>query len=117
MSVVFGGIAMRSRDRDVAADFYRDLGFSPKLHEHGGPLHFEMLEFTPFPIVEIYKMSENFPEDAIIIYTSSLDETLNNVKKYAVEHITDIRKLSDASFIYIKDPDGRTLLIMESLSS
>lgn len=101
---------LRAVDRENTADFYRVLGLNAHEHSHEGPLHFELGPTDPQCVAEIYKRSEKFPKDALMVKVPSLQEVL-----YRLGLSPEIKNVGDMSLAYISDPDDRTVMLYEVL--
>lgn len=106
------GIVFRSKDKSVTAQFYADLGLGMQDHEHGGPRHFGVLPISPTFVLEIYQASEAYDVDAILLNVDSISEALLVAKKYGIEPITELRVVGNLQSVYIKDPDGRAVMLL-----
>jgi 4a-hydroxytetrahydrobiopterin dehydratase len=105
------GFMLRAHNREATAAFYRKLGLSADEHAHGGPIHFEIGPTSPNCVAEIYKRTEKFPRDAIMVKVESLDLTLFNLG-----YSPDIRReVGDMRLAYVTDPDGRAVMVYEEV--
>ncbi len=110
-----GGFILRCKDRKITAKFYSKLGLTTNEHQHGGPLHFEVEPIVDELVVELYAASEKFPRDAIILMVDSINKALKAVKDLGIKPKTAKIKSQNLffSFIYITDPDGRDVMLIE----
>jgi catechol 2,3-dioxygenase-like lactoylglutathione lyase family enzyme len=113
MKTQIAGFILRAGDKAKTADFYSKLGLGVHEHEHGGPVHFEILDILQNSVTEIYQKSEKFAVDALMIEVSSIDKTLEIVKEFGIKPKTDLKEVTDMKFIYINDPDGRDIMLIE----
>lgn len=113
MAAQIAGYILRARDRHKTARFYEELGLCTKEHQHGGPKHFEMGPLAKSCVAEVYQWSESFPQDALMLNVDSISSTLEIAARYGIEPETEVRDVTDMKFIYIKDPDGRTVMLIE----
>ena len=104
------GIILRAGDRTVTAQFYRDLGLTGREHQHGGPVHYELGPMTSDAVVEVYTVSIRHDTDALMVEVESLEATL--VRVLPSEDVSIIER-DDMRFAYIRDPDGRQVLLMQ----
>ncbi len=109
------GLILRCQDKGATALFYLRLGLTTHEHEHGGPRHFEVGPISPDFVAEIYKASERFPRDAIMVQVGSLAAALEVLKEMKVAPVSEVTVLPGYRFIYARDPDGRDVMIMEKV--
>ena len=112
MTIRFAGIVLRASSRQDTATFYEALGLTLTEHQHGGPYHFEVSPVSPDIVVEIYTASPTFRRDALIVEVSSIEETLRNIESYGDWH-GDVVHRGELTFVYVTDPDGRPLMLLE----
>lgn len=114
MSKIFiSGIVLRSKDKIKTAEFYSRLGLVAHDHQHGGPMHYEVKDISKDFFVEIYQNSEKFCRDALMIEVEDMQDTLDVLKEFYVNEISELRETATMKFIYIKDPDGRDVMLIE----
>ncbi len=114
MSKTFiSGIILRSKDKIRTADFYSRLGLVTHDHQHGGPLHYEVKEVSKDFVVEIYQRSEKFPRDAVMVEVENIQSTLDAVREFYTIESDDVKETGLTRFTYIKDPDGRDVMLVE----
>ncbi len=114
MATRIAGVVFRAADRRETAQFYESLGLTTHEHAHGGPKHHEVGPLSPNCVVEIYLLSPAFTGDAILIEVDSLEATLQTVKQLGVEPQTTILDSHTMRFFYLKDPDGRDVMIFQT---
>ncbi|MDO8482369.1 MAG: VOC family protein [bacterium] len=108
------GFVLRRSDRQATAAFYRELGLTTNEHRHGeGPKHHEVLPLAPDFVVEIYQSSPAFSQDTIMIEVDSLMATLKIAARHKIIPSGDIREGPKMRFVYITDPDKRSLMLIE----
>ncbi len=113
MTTRIAGIILRATEKDLTARFYAELGLKTHEHEHGGPKHYEVTPLSPEYAVEIYKKSPTFSSDAIMLEVDSLATALYVAAKFGIEPKGGIRDTDTTRFIYITDPDGRSVMLIE----
>lgn len=114
MPTEIAGIVFRSKDKTLLARFYSDMGLRTNEHQHGGPGHFEVTSMSNNGVLEIYSLSELFPHDALMLYVDSLFETLSVVANgYNIYPERAIKETAASFFVYIKDPDGRLVMLIQ----
>lgn len=113
MATRIAGIVLRTRDRHVTAQFYARLGLATHEHQHGGPKHFEIGPLSPDYVVEIYQGTEIFDQDAIMLEVDSIADAIAVAAEFGISPKTDIRGSESMKFIYITDPDGRDVMLIE----
>jgi hypothetical protein len=111
--ILISGIVLRAKDKIRTADFYSKLGLITHDHEHGGPMHYEVREVSKDFVVEIYQNSERFCRDAIMIEVDHLQNTLKVIKEFCMNESFDLKETETMIFAYIKDPDGRDVMLVE----
>ncbi len=114
MAAQIAGYVLRAQDRHVTARFYTELGLNTTEHQHGGPKHYEMGPLADGCVAEVYQWSESFPHDALMLNVDSISTAIGVAEKYGIKPETELRESSDMKFVYIKDPDGRSLMLIES---
>jgi hypothetical protein len=107
------GFVLRAKDRHLTARFYSELGLITHEHQHGGPKHYEMNPLAEGCIVEVYTASELFQCDALMLNVASIATALEVAAKYDIAPQTNSRETADMKFVYIKDPDGRVVMLIE----
>lgn len=112
MQARIAGLVLRAQDKSVSANFYHRLGLDLREHEHGGPLHFEMGPHAPGVVFELYKASLKYPEDALMIEVDSLADALLVCAEFGIAPGEPMRP--GAEFVYIVDPDGRSVMLVET---
>ena len=113
MPTQLAGFILRAKDRNVNAKFYEDLGLTNHAHQHGGPVHHEIGPVARDFVGEIYAASQNFSQDALMLYVDSIPDALLVAKKYGIAPTTKIRETAVIDFIYITDPDARPLMLIQ----
>ena len=113
MSASIAGFILRCRDRRATAVFYQTLGLDLLEHAHGGPLHYEMTPYAHDFAGEIYLRSNNFPNDALMLRVDSVEKALDKVRKLLTTELTGIHESEDGRFVYVEDPDGRPVMLLE----
>jgi catechol 2,3-dioxygenase-like lactoylglutathione lyase family enzyme len=114
MSTEIAGIVFRSKDKERLTRFYSDLGLSISEHQHGGPKHYEVTPLSDSGVLEIYSASQLLSQDALMLYVDSLSETLSIVARgYKINQECEIKETPDSLFVYIKDPDGRLVMLIQ----
>lgn len=108
------GFVLRAGDRNVTAQFYEKLGLKAKEHQHGGPMHHEVGPLAEGFVVEIYKKSLAFATDAIMIGVDSLEEAIRAVAEFGIAPKGEIKEIESTRFVYVTDPDGRDVMLIQS---
>lgn len=106
---------MRATSHSRTARFYNELGLEAKEHTDHGPTHFELLPLSESMVVEIYQASANFPGDAVMIEVESLEDALEVARRSEISPRSEIKELKDSRFVYIKDPDGRDVMLIQKI--
>lgn len=104
------GIIFRAGDPRVTAQFYADLGLSTNEHQHGGPVHHEIGPFTEKSVLEVYQASQRYGTDALMVEVASIEAALKQVSILEPVSVIDGH---DMRFTYIRDPDGRSVMLIE----
>ena len=117
MTTKIAGFVLRCLDKKITADFYSKLGLTTTEHQHGGPSHFQ-LEPLAYKntemVVELYSLSKQYAKDAVMLYVDSIPKALAIAKDFGIEPKTaDVSVAKDFLFIYITDPDGRDVMLIE----
>mgnify|MGYP001602530872 CR=1 FL=1 len=113
MATQVAGYILRAKDRHTTARFYQELGLNTKEHRHGGPKHYEMGTLTDACVMEVYQWSELFPHDALMLSVDSISNALGIAATYGIQPRTELREMPEMKFIYINDPDGRAIMLIE----
>jgi 4a-hydroxytetrahydrobiopterin dehydratase len=108
ISSAVAGFILRAPNREETAAFYRKIGLNADHHQHGGPAHFELGPTDPGCVAEIYRRTENFSSDAIMIRTADIDAALSVLGVEAV-----CKDVGDMRLTYISDPDGRAVMLYQ----
>lgn len=111
------GFIFRVKQTDTAATFYKALGLSINEHAHGGPLHIEVGPTSPSFVLELYKKSAKFNQDALMIEVDSLDAALLSVREFLGAAPAQVQEHPTMKLVYISDPEGRMIMLYETLSS
>jgi|AntRauTorckE6833_2_1112554.scaffolds.fasta_scaffold06782_6 hypothetical protein len=115
MSSKIIGTVFRSQDKHKTAAFYEVLGLFLNEHQHGGPLHYEASPLAEDFVCEIYQASEKFSADAVMVEVSSVEESIEAVAALGVEPKTQLKQAGDTKFIYVTDPDGRDVMLLQKV--
>lgn len=107
------GVVLRAKDTARSAAFYRALGLELTEHRHGGPTHFEMGPNDPSVVVELYQASDTFPHDALMLSVPNLTKALAICFCCNVFPATEITTTSSMTFVYVRDPDDRLLMLIQ----
>lgn len=107
------GFVLRSSNKERTAYFYEVLGLKTEHHQHGGPMHYEVSQISPDFVLEIYKRSDEYLRDAIMVQVESIELALEAVAKFGIFPNTNIIQAQDIRFIYVSDPDGRDVMLVE----
>lgn len=110
MGARFAGLILRSGTYHDVAEFYRSLGLEMEEHQHGGPKHYGSGQVADAFVVEVYRRSENFPADAVMVAVDSLEAALEAV---GFSGRAEIRSGGEMRFAYVHDPDGRPVMLMQ----
>ena len=113
MATTIAGFILRAANRQETARFYAELGLRVNEHQHGGPIHHEVGPMSDGCVMEVYTRSPAFSQDALMLNVDSIDVSLQVAAKFGIQAKTDARDMGDARFIYIADPDGRPLMLIE----
>lgn len=113
MPTQIAGYILRANQRHVTARFYEELGLVTNEHQHGGPKHYEIKPQADNCVTEVYQRSESFPHDTLMLNVDSISNSLAVAIRYGLTSQTELRETADMKFIYIKDPDGRSLMLIE----
>ncbi len=113
MSARIVGLVLRAQDKSVCANFYDRLGLELHEHQHGGPMHFEMRPHAPEVVFELYQASSRYQQDALIIEVDSLADALRVCAEFGIMPASALKESPDAAFVYIADPDGRCVMLVE----
>ncbi len=108
------GFVLRASVKHETILFYETLGLGAREHQHGGPLHVELTPVSEDFVVEMYQASRAFVKDALMIAVDSLSDTL--LRLYEIHNIrptTERVDTKDMSFLYVQDPDGRAVMLVE----
>jgi predicted enzyme related to lactoylglutathione lyase len=116
MGTQIAGYVLRARDRHITARFYSELGLNMHEHQHGGPMHYEMGPLAPGCVVEVYKSTDVFSHDALMLNVDSISDALEIAARYGIKPTSAVREMTSARFVYITDPDGRMVLLIETTS-
>jgi catechol 2,3-dioxygenase-like lactoylglutathione lyase family enzyme len=107
------GVIFRVVDKQKTALFYQKLGVELKEHEHGGPKHFEMCGLSDMFVLEIYQNSPTFLRDAIMVRVASIEKAIEAVAEFSAIAKTKPKTIGSNTFVYINDPDGRDVMLVE----
>ncbi len=107
------GVVLRAMDSPQTAQFYSALGLTVFEHEHGGPRHYAVEKISGDFVLEIYRKSENFKRDALMVEVESITAALAVVQKFGIEAHTELKDTGSMKFIYITDPDGRDVILIQ----
>jgi hypothetical protein len=109
------GIVFRCKDRTKTGAFYKVIGCELEEHQHGeGPLHFGVKPWADEGgVLELYASSGNFSRDALMVRVFSLEPTLDQLRDLGIVPRTERRDVPGMSFIYVTDPDGRDVMLIE----
>lgn len=113
MPTQIAGIILRAKDKHLTAKFYAELGLTTDEHGHGGPKHYEMLPLSLKYAVEIYQQSSRFAGDALMLEVESISQELAVAAMFNIKPKSDEKNNDDMKFIYITDPDGRDVMLIE----
>lgn len=105
------GFILRSINRDETAAFYKILGLIASEHQHGGPVHFELGPTDSACVAEVYKRTENFPSDAMMVRTVDIARVLSTLGVDA-----QCKDVGDMRLTYLKDPDDRAVMLYQVIS-
>lgn len=115
MKTTVAGFILRTGNRVETSKFYAELGLNIKEHRHGGPIHNEVGPMSQECTLEIYLRSQTFTEDVLMLNVNSIDEALCTASKFNIQPQTALLKMQDSNYIYITDPDGRSLMLIEKI--
>ena len=114
MSSQILGVVLRSKDPAVTVKFYEALKLRSNYHEHGGPMHYELGPNSQGIVIEVYRQSDNFKRDAIMIEVPSIEEALKAIDEFLLtDFIYVVKDSVDMRFVYVCDPDGRHVMIIQ----
>lgn len=113
MATTVAGFILRAADRQETARFYAELGLRANEHQHGGPIHHEVGPMSDECVMEVYIRSPAFSQDALMLNVDSIEAALNVVAGFGIQAAMDVRDMGDAKFVYIADPDGRPVMLIE----
>ena len=116
MKTSISGIILRVAQKQITADFYAKIGLNFREHSHGGPLHYECLDISPAFVAEIYQSSPAYPDDALMLTVESISEVLDIAKTFDISPRGMIKETDEIRFIYITDPDGHDVMLVENKS-
>ena len=108
---VLGGLVLRSYTPHETVAFYEALlGVVSQESKHeNGSVHAEVTHFSAASVLEIYAAKlRHLNEDALIINVVSLDTAVALV----VKHTGDIVSVTPGKLAYVRDPDGRLILLL-----
>ena len=117
MPTRIAGVVFRSADRHATARFYARLGLGTREHEHGGPKHYEIGPASEAFVVEAYLKSAAFARDAIMVEVDSIAAALAAVSEFGTRPRTEPKVAGDMKFLYVSDPDGRDVMLIEPVRS
>ncbi len=113
MVASIAGMVFRAANRHETARFYAELGLGVYEHQHGGPLHYEVAPMSDEIVLEIYLRSPVFARDALMINVDSIEVALEVASRFQIEAKMPVRDTEDSKFVYINDPDGRDVLLIQ----
>ena len=116
MATQIAGFILRSNDCQRTTRFYAELGLVENQHQHGGPQHYVIGPLTDDCVAEVYTRSDRFPQDTLMLCVDSIDTALEIAGRYGIKPQTQLSKGSDMDFIYITDPDGRPVMLIQNKS-
>lgn len=108
------GFVLRSPNTELLKTFYEVLGVSFEIHKHeSGPVHASSI-IVGGSVFEIYESKPpRHTQDALLIELSSVKQTLETLKTHGF--LIDPQTVKqNPDMVYIKDPDGRLVLLVES---
>ena len=76
-------------------------------------MHYEIGPLAASCVVEVYKSTDSFPYDALMINVDSISDVLVTAARYGSKPTSDVREVSGTKFVYIHDPDDRMVLLIE----
>ena len=114
MPTRIAGVVVRAKDRHVTASFYAALGLETNEHEHGGPKHYTAFPVSPECVLEIYSRSEKYSVDTVLIQVDLIQATLQKLHETHPAQQIEIKGTDKMKFCYLKDPDGRDVMLFES---
>lgn len=115
MAPNIAGIVLRSADRHATARFYARLGLTVREHEHGGPKHYEIGPPSEGIVVEAYLKTPAFARDALMVEVEAIDAALAALADLGTVPRTEPKVAGDMRFVYVADPDGRDVMLIESV--
>ena len=104
------GFVLRSSDRSATAAFYELIGLKAHEHQHSGPLHFEIAAVSDEAVLEIYSASQKHFRDSVMVECADLAGTL---RRLAERNIFPDRIIEQNLMVYVRDPDGRDVLLIQ----
>ena len=107
------GFVQRAHDKHETARFYKALGLTTWHHQHGGPQHYEVSPVFGDVVLEIYQATPTFAKDAVMLEVPSISNALQIVETFGIFPRTDLKETTEMKFIYITDPDGRDVMLIE----
>jgi hypothetical protein len=110
------GFVLRSKNRHKTARFYEVLGLHAHEHSHDGPVHYGISPTSKEFIVEIYAQSANFDHDTVMVIVDSVEQSLIAVAALEILPRTKLMQTDTLRYIYVTDPDGRDVMIVEEKS-
>ena len=114
MPTEIAGFIFRSGNKTLLARFYSDIGLKTNEHQHEGLRHYEVTPLSDNGVLEIYSTSQSFSQDALMLYVDSLSGTLSVIaERYNIYPEYEIKETLDSFFTYIKDPDGRLVMLIQ----
>lgn len=113
MTARVAGLVLRTGDKHLTARFYKELGLAAREHEHGGPKHYEVGPLSEDCVLEIYQASERISKDTLMLEVASIKAALLVAGRFGIKLCTELKEVGDARFVYITDPDGRYVMLIE----
>lgn len=113
MAASIAGFVLRAGDRHETSRFYEELGLRGNEHQHGGPVHYAMGPMSDECVMEVYSRSPAFSQDALMLNVDSIVASLQVAATFGIQAKMNVREMQDALFIYITDPDGRPVMLIE----
>lgn len=108
MSTILG-IVRRAKSKERVTEFYKLLGLKVNEHQHGGPVHVEVMPIDPKFIFEVYQQSPLYATDAVMVGVADLKATLLTLQHNGV----DVPPVTEKNFVYVKDPDGSDVMLVQ----